>query len=715
MHSPLQLIVFFLVFINTLQAQPSVSDLQAQINESSKNEKAELYLQLSDDYYYANNNDSALYYAKEALVISKLNKNDSLILKSYIEIYYNHLLLSNRKEVKQALDNAIKIAHKIQDTTQICDIHLNLAVFYSENSKFDSAIVHFNKSRELSEIIDYKLNTINTLIGLGEIYYERGDFESALQKYLEVSSYSDSIKDDNLKLSLLIDMGNIYGDDHQLEKAKSYYNQAMDLAEEIQDTEVLSPIYNNLATLYQDEKNYRKAQFYFEKSLEIEKNNGYKSGVALALNNIGENYYKMGNYEQAIVCLRESLASHRKLNLNNEIIYNLEVLTQIHLATKNYKQAFKCLSEGISLTKKLKTKGKRSDLLKLLAEYYHLQGNNKKAYSAILDYNALKDSIQNLAKSAKIAQLQAKFESVKKENENDILRVKNQFTQEKLQQEKTKSHFLYGFSILALFVITLIVTLFRSKINTHNKMKRVYGLLEESNSKLKIMNATKDKFFSIIAHDLRSPFNAILGFSELIKGELKAKQRVTVLKEYNNSVNESANGLYNLLENLLQWANSQRGQLEFTPVQFDLYELVQNNLRIFKLKTADKSIRLSSDILPNTLAYGDIQMIDTIVRNLISNALKFTDSDGEVFLSAKLDNEFIQLSVKDTGIGISKENQEKLFRIDSNFSTYGTDDESGSGLGLILCKEFVTKNGGEIWVESEPNKGSQFTFSLKSA
>ncbi|WP_162845377.1 tetratricopeptide repeat-containing sensor histidine kinase [Labilibaculum antarcticum] len=704
-----------MLFVNTLHAKSSLSELRTQINNSSKSEKAKLYLKLSDHYYYANNNDSALYYAKEALLVSKLNKNDQLMLESYIELYYNYLLTSNSKEVRHSLYNAKKLAYKISDTTQICDILLNLGAFYSENSKFDSAIIHYNESRRLSDLIDYKTNTIQTLIGIGEVYYERGDFENALNNYLEASKYSEAIKDNDIKLSLLIDMGNIYGDDNQIEKAKSYYNQAKELSETINDKETLSTIYNNLATLYQEEKNYTKAQIYFEKSLEIEQSKGYKDGIAITLNNIGENYFLLKDYENAIIFLRESLTTHRHLKLETEIIYNLEVLTQIHLATGNYKQAIKCLNEGITLSKKLKIKGKRSDLLKLLAEYYNKIGNNKKAYSSMLAFNALKDSVRNDAKSTKIAQLQAKFEAVKKEKENEILRVKNQITQDKLEQEKTKSNFLYIFSILALFVIILIVTLFRSKINTHNKMKRVYGLLEDSNSKLKIMNTTKDKFFSIIAHDLRSPFNAILGFSELIKNEVKSGKDLKTIEDYNANINESAKSLFTLLENLLQWANDQRGVLEFTPIQIDLYELIQSNLTIFKLKATDKSIKLFSDIKPNTVAFGDVNMVNTIIRNLISNALKFTNENGEIFLSTISDGNFIYLSVKDTGIGISKNDQDKLFRLDGNFTTMGTKDESGSGLGLILCKEFVKKNGGKIWVESEENKGSKFIFSLKSA
>ena len=705
MQFPL-LLSCLLVFTNTLYSRIFDDDF--------KNEKTEFYLNKSKQYYITNNNDSALFYAEKALVDSKSTKNDKLVLKSYFELYYNYLIVANTKEVKRSLLNAKKLAYKINDTNSICNVHFYLANCYSENSKYDSAFIHFDKSKQFSELIDYKWNTVRVLIGSGEIHYQRGDFESALNNYLEAFKYSKTITDDNIKLSLFIDMGNIYCDDKQFEKAKSYYNQAKEIAEQQKDENTLSVLYNNLAIIYQEQSDFLKAQTYFQKSLKIEQKKGNKKGVALTLNNIGDNYYKTGEYEKAIVCLRESLATHRKLNYKLEIIYNLESLSQVALKTSNYKQAFKYLNEAINLSIQLKTKGKRSDLLKLLAEYYSKIGNNKKAYFSLLAYNSLKDSLLDESRSTKIAQLQARFESVKKEKENEILRVKNKYTQEKLEQEKTKSYFLYAFSFLTLTIIFLIVIQFRSKVKVHNKMKRIYSLLEESNSKLKIMNATKDKFFSIIAHDLRSPFNAILGFSELIKEELKTKQNISILKRYNDGVNEAANGLYNLLENLLQWANSQRGQLKFSPTQFDLHELVKCNLRIFKLRTADKSIQLNSDIKPGTMAYGDKHMVDTIVRNLLSNALKFTNSNGEVFLSAKLENERILFSVKDNGVGISKENQDKLFGIDSNFTTYGTNDESGSGLGLILCKEFVNKNGGKIWVESELNKGSCFTFSLKS-
>ncbi|WP_320019647.1 tetratricopeptide repeat-containing sensor histidine kinase [Labilibaculum manganireducens] len=710
MQFPLPLaLLFFISFSNVLFAN--------RVSDGVKNQdsiKIEQYLTKSRKYYTVKT-DSAIYFSDKALQLSIKSNNQKLIINSQIECFYNYSVNRDLTNAKEVLDEAKSIAYIINDSLSIGRVHSCLGYYYVLASKYDSAIIQYNKSLEICEAIKSNKNKINNLIGLGEIYYERGDLELALSKYVEALKFEEVKYDNDTRLSLLINMANIYSDENQRKKAISYYNQAMEIAIELKDDDTLSVLYNNLAIIYQNDSDYNKALLFYEKSLDIDKKANNKADIALCLNNIGENYFKMGNTDKAIVFLRESLSTNRQLHLETEIIYNLETLIQIHLSLGNFNQAYKYLEEGISLTKKLKTKGKRSDLLKLLAEYYNKTGKYQKAYSSMIAYNSLKDSIQQKSRTEKIVELQTQFDSEKKEKENEILRVKNQFTQEKLEQEKMRAKYLYIFSFLALAVILLIIILFRSKIKINNQIKIINGKLEDSNSKLKIMNATKDKFFSIIAHDLRSPFNAILGFSELIKSEVEKGKNLELIEEYNANINESANSLFTLLENLLQWANDQRGILEFTPTQINLYELIQSNLALFKLKAADKSIKLFSDIQPNTVAFGDINMVNTIIRNLISNALKFTDENGEIFLSSVLDGDFIHLSVKDNGIGISKNNQDKLFRLDCNFTTNGTKEETGSGLGLILCKEFVKKNGGEIWVESEENKGSKFIFSLKSA
>jgi signal transduction histidine kinase/Flp pilus assembly protein TadD len=715
MQLPLKLALLLLILsITPISANAKMDDVKNQISTAQDSIKIEHYLDLSRKYYTVKT-DSAIYYSNKALLLSQNSNNEKLIIKSQLECFYNYSAISNMAKAREAINEAEAIAYILNDSLSICRVHYCLGYHYALISKYDSAIYQYNKSLKFCKSLKDNRNKINNLIGLGRVYYERGDFELALSKYLEAFKLVEVQHDPSTKLSLLIDMANIYADEQQREKAISYYNQAMEIALELKNEDTLSVLYNNLAIIYQNDSDYNKALTFYEKSLDINKKANNKASVALCLNNIGENYFKMGDSEKAIVCLRESLSTNRQLQLETEIIYNLETLSQIYLSLGNFKQAFIYLDEGITLTKKLKTLGKRSDLLKLLAEYYNKTENNKKAYSTIIAYNSLKDSIQQKSRTDKIVELQAQFDSEKKEKENEILRISNQFTQEKLAKERIRTNYLFIFSFLALTVIILIFVLFRSKVKIHKRIKVINEKLEESNSKLKIMNATKDKFFSIIAHDLRSPFNAILGFSELIKYEVKEGKNITTIEEFNDNIHESANSLFTLLENLLQWAKDQRGMLEFTPTQIDLYELIQSNISIFKLKANDKSIKLFSDIKPNTVAFGDVNMVNTIVRNLISNALKFTDKNGEIFLSTILDGDFIHLSVKDNGIGICKNDQDKLFRLDGNFTTMGTNDETGSGLGLILCKEFVKKNGGEIWVESEENKGSNFIFSLKSA
>jgi signal transduction histidine kinase len=225
------------------------------------------------------------------------------------------------------------------------------------------------------------------------------------------------------------------------------------------------------------------------------------------------------------------------------------------------------------------------------------------------------------------------------------------------------------------------------------------------------LNASKDKFFSIIAHDLRNPFNTIIGFSEILKEEIRSGD-VARNERYVDLINNSAIQTLKLLENLLEWANSQTGKILFKPVPIELGELLSEEVDLFNDMAARKNIELKSTINDNLMIVADKNMIRTIMRNLISNAMKYTYKNGKVDVTARVENKNVEVSVSDTGIGMTKDTMAKIFRIDTNLSTPGTENEKGTGLGLFLCKEFIEKNGGKIWVESESGKGSIFKFLL---
>lgn len=230
-------------------------------------------------------------------------------------------------------------------------------------------------------------------------------------------------------------------------------------------------------------------------------------------------------------------------------------------------------------------------------------------------------------------------------------------------------------------------------------------------TELQELNATKDKFFSIIAHDLKTPFNSILGLSEILKEEAKHLDIATI-EQYSGIIHSTSKNTFRLLENLLEWARIQQSQILFHPVSVQLKNLVNEVVEFMVEKANSKMIAVINYIPDGMVVYADKDMLKTILRNLISNALKFTSTRGKVEIKAISKGSTIEILVFDTGTGISKDDMAKIFRIDSNFTKDGTENEKGTGLGLLLCKEFVEKHGGKIWVESEIGKGSTFTFTL---
>ncbi len=235
--------------------------------------------------------------------------------------------------------------------------------------------------------------------------------------------------------------------------------------------------------------------------------------------------------------------------------------------------------------------------------------------------------------------------------------------------------------------------------------------LKELTEKLKELNATKDKFFSIIAHDLKNPFNSILGFSELLIKNIH-KYRIEEIERFMGIINSTSQNAYNLLENLLNWSRSQTGTIEFSPQYYNFVEIIANNIEFVENLAVKKSIKIAFDATGNYLVEIDKNMIDTVLRNILTNAIKFSYPGGKINISLESINSFYKISVKDNGIGIEEENIDKLFRIDSKYSSYGTNQEKGSGLGLIISKEFIEKNKGQIWAKSEFGKGSEFIFTL---
>ncbi|MCK4662739.1 MAG: PAS domain-containing protein [Bacteroidales bacterium] len=243
------------------------------------------------------------------------------------------------------------------------------------------------------------------------------------------------------------------------------------------------------------------------------------------------------------------------------------------------------------------------------------------------------------------------------------------------------------------------------------KLKKAETKIEKQRDELQIANATKDKFFSIIAHDLRGPFSNFVSLTKIIVDSFNSIKEIT-LKDYLKEIQNSAQKTYNLLENLLDWSRSQQGDIKYEPKNVEISLIVNENIELLKNMAEKKNIKIDSYIPDNIFGYIDENMIKTVLRNLISNAIKFSDKKGKIDVSFTTKGKFHEITISDTGIGIKQEDIKKLFRIDVHHTTMGTQKEKGTGLGLILCKEFVEKHGGKITIKSKIGKGSKFIFTI---
>ncbi|HPD94616.1 MAG: tetratricopeptide repeat-containing sensor histidine kinase [Bacteroidales bacterium] len=575
-----------------------------------------------------------------------------------------------------------------------------------------------------------------------------GDYDNAIEYYQKSLTIAREVQNDRLCAYNLNNLGMVNTHLKNYEKAIENYSESSQIIKKIGDEIEYAKVKSNVAELNVLLGNLDKALKQYLSILSIIENSDEQIFLIWLYNDIGTVYKKKGDYESALQYF------YKALNLSNRIDNNLgrsktmNHIGEVYLLQKENEKAKEFFYDGLKYAKQTNAKEDINETYKNISEYYSSIDSYKKSLDYYKLHKQLSDSIVNDNKIRTIIEMQARYELESTEKENSLLRKNIEIS--KLTIKKNKA--LHIFLIILLLLTISLAVLIHSRLmirkrkneelsekntliseqkdqlaNALIELKELNKILrqqkdeiqvskkelEEVNQKLTETNATKDKFFSIIAHDLRSPFNALLGFSEMLDEEFDS-YGTEEKKKLINYIHLGVQNTFNLLENLLQWAKSQRGTISFEPVKIDLRLLATATCKLLNQQAEDKSIKLVNHIPENMYIQADYNMISTVIRNLVSNAIKFTPKGGEVRIEAELtaDNDFVRIAVKDNGGGISEDTQSKLFSITGNVSTLGTENEIGTGLGLILCKEFVEKHNGKIWVESEVGKGSSFYFTI---
>jgi len=444
--------------------------------------------------------------------------------------------------------------------------------------------------------------------------------------------------------------------------------------------------------------NFEEARINIEKTRKIHAEYESKYGMSNVQKHLGRIEYSMGNYESAQNYFNEALEVKKELNdlLSLPAVYEYLGLCQIKRG--NIQQGFTNLQQGLDLAISNNQRKIQLDIYAKLSEAYLSLNDLKNAHAFQNKQIELQDLLLSGDANIKIEQLQAIYEIDEKNSHIAELEKENEINTLIIKQNRTARSLMFIGIVLALF-ISIVIIWFNRKIRLKNRE------LNES-------NAAKDKFFAIIAHDLRGPTGALAGLLEHLSSRFDEFSNEE-LKDLLHTLNKSAKSVSNLLENLLVWAQSQVNKIECRPKELKLSEVLQSSVQGLNSSAANKQIDISFELNDQLVVFADPNMVQTIVHNIIGNAIKFTHRGGTVKIrSAAKDTKNALISISDNGVGIDKLNLDKIFDINYNHHTTGTEDEKSTGLGLILINDFVTKNKGTLSIESEKDIGTTVSFTL---
>jgi len=547
----------------------------------------------------------------------------------------------------------------------------------------DSALMIFQQAYELAVLENNEEWMANFIFSKGNAYFTKEWYETALTCYMDALSIYNKTNNNEKLQQLYYMMSQLYLSINATEKAIEYGEKSIALNNE--DLFAISA----LAMAYTSAHQYEKAKGYYEEALRLctLQNNAYMMGII---------YFHLGNDALSVFDLdiAEKYA-YKALKINKQFgpsayCGDWVLLSKLEQLKGNYDKSEEYAKKALQIALDLESPKEKQTCYIILSELAIAQGKYRDNVQYLEELDLIDIAMAREVSLRASEEMEAKYEAEKKE-----LEIKQQ---QQIIARQNMQHWLLVGSI-AVCVVVLVM------------LWHIIRLRNRSNLTLAEMNATKDKFFSIISHDLKNPAIAQRDALKMLVQNTRALNTET-LAEYHNELLKSAEGEVELLFNLLNWAQLQTGKMTCTPKTFLISNLI-SNLSLIRKMAENKNITLDIQIPENALVTGDSNMLTTIVRNLLTNAIKFTSEGGQVSFCAEAatDGKYT-ISVSDTGVGMSPEHIRDLFRLESAHSHHGTAGETGTGLGLIVCKEFLEKHKSALYVESEKGKGSRFWFKV---
>lgn len=620
-------------------------------------------------------------------------------LGSKIRFYNSDSLLLLSKE-------ALSLSEAINYEQGIGEAMLGIGDYYSDKGQSIEAVNHYEgalASITPSVIPDLKLRILNQLAS--ELSFQ-SNFPKALELYLTGIELADQAGRKDVVSVIMENIGSIYYSIKDYDQALEFYKKGLKISVDHKDEVRMAETWSNMASTYAEQENVQKAKEYIDKSIDTFEKYDIKEWLAYSYEIKGKAFRVEKKYDSAIVWYKKGELLHRELDDKRGEIFLLDGIANTYLGLQDPQMAEKYISDAMIMAHRINSIEGIQICTKTWFALHKHNSNYKEALSYHEQYVKLSDSLS------------------REENKKalTLLKTKNTFEQQRQnlidQNEKALAKQRNYIYISVAFIIIIGIVAFivsRGKNiqkNLNTELKRKKQNLENREAELQASNDTKNKLFSIIAHDLRGPIGALESLLKLLNtGDMESSEFMGYIPKLKNDVNH----ISFTLNNLLSWGQSQLKGMNTKPTTLALANLVADNINLLNELADAKSILVENLISDKVYIKADINQLHIVLRNLLSNAIKFTPNKGQIAIGAHEKEDYVEVYIQDTGKGIPFDIQKKIFQKGSNYTTYGTNNEKGTGLGLSLCKEMIDNNGGEIWVKSEIGQGTTFFFTVPIA
>ncbi|WP_034043374.1 tetratricopeptide repeat-containing sensor histidine kinase [Wocania ichthyoenteri] len=627
------------------------------------------------------------------------------------------------KAIKYIIESE-KLSTNLNYHKGIAEVAYYKALIYAQKNDYINAVSGYEKSKTLFRQLNDALGVakVNNSIGLLEI--KRGNYAKGLQYSL---SAIEELEKRNFTNELKLSYSNLakaYYNINAFDKAIEFYLKALEIQTQLNDAKGINESNSYLAKLYSTKKEHRKAIEYYEKVLaNVDTDNDSIRGSVFP--KLGGEYLKFNDYDKATKYLIQGYNINIRSKDKSSLLTVLNNLGDLNLQQKRLVLAEKQLREAGAIAKELDNKNELLRHYKLMKALDSTKRKFDRAFVWQREYYKLKNELNKNSISVNLKtndtpklELDPNFDKEIQITNDTKTEPINEVTATEDKQKFDRLKLIFYALLAALAIVSTFLVLIYLKRNSTIKYTQE---LEEKNIKIQLQNEAfkeqtkhlenvnnvKDKLFSIVSHDLKDSLSSINGFIDLLRdGSLSREEFDNLIPE----LSENANSASLLLFNLLNWSKSQMHSLEPKPSLFDVQEVFEDKVKLVEQRLENKGITLIDRSLRD-FAYADRSMFEIVIQNLLANALKFSKSGDTITISNHISNGSCIVSVADTGVGISKQNIEKIFK-NNTFTTMGTNNEKGTGLGLSICKELIELNNGKIWVESTQNVGSTFYVQL---